>query len=112
VSLFEANSRAIKRVERLKAEVAKKLEGLYVPRRLLDRDWSVALDVVAPYDAALPHQVQLGIRESALHALSGLSALAHAQDPAIPTLASKAIGRVVRTRRPKMQGRSDPRHSS
>jgi hypothetical protein len=29
----------------------------YVPRRLLDRDWSVALDVVAPYDAALLHQV-------------------------------------------------------
>ena len=96
MSLFEANSRAIKRVERLKVEVAKKAGGagkdvfshtMYEPRRLLDRDWSVALDVVAPYDAALPHQVQLGIRrkETALHALSGLSALAHAQDPAIPS---------------------------
>jgi hypothetical protein len=77
--LLTSFSRAIKRVERLKVEVAKKLEGqgktsfptqCTLPRRLLDRDWSVALDVVAPYDAALPHQVQLGIRrkESALHA--------------------------------------------
>jgi hypothetical protein len=78
VSLFEANSRAIKRVERLKVKVVKKLEGqerrfshtMYVPRRLLGRDWSVALDVVAPYDAALP---QLGNeKESALHVLSGV----------------------------------------
>ena len=77
--------RAIKRVERLKVEVAKKAGGagkdffshtMYIPRCLLDRDWSVALDVLAPYDAVLPHEVQLGIRrkESALHALSGLSA--------------------------------------
>jgi hypothetical protein len=84
VSLFEANSRAIKRVERLKVEVVKKLEGqgktsfshtMYVPRRLLDRDWSVALDVVAPYDAALPHRAAGNKKESALHALSGVSAL-------------------------------------
>ena len=68
MSLFETNSGAIKRVERLNVEVAKKLEGRgktsfptqYTYRDVLfDQDWSVALDVVAPDDAALPDQVQL-----------------------------------------------------
>ena len=64
MSLFKASSKAIKRLERLKAEVTKKLERqgkTSFPTQCTyrdvysTRDWSVALDVVAPYDAALPH---------------------------------------------------------
>ena len=46
LSVFEANSRAMKRVEWLKVEVAEKLEGR---GENVDPDWSVALDAVAPY---------------------------------------------------------------